>query len=468
MSRTTCGFSRFLLTVAGILFLFATLRPAGAVPVFSRKYQTSCQTCHVAFPKLNPFGQAFRLNGYRMPGEAENPDLVKEVPVSLGSEAYERVWPDAVYPGTIPAHVPLAFNVKMADVYASSRTDTGTEIIHNDFQFPQEANLFAAGTMGRTFSFLGEVTYAENPDGSSSVEIERAQLHVNSPFGPPHLINFKIGKFAADLDDGFHEMWLLTNNGVDSLFTFNPIGFNGGSALAEDGGGVSLPQNVKGLEMYGVAAHRFFYTVGVVNGIGPGTNGTHDANSRKDVYARVDYKFGGMGLDGDTKGVNLPPENWRETSLRLGLLGYLGDGSNILFPVTDADGNPFQIEDRRYDRVGLYASLILRDLNLFGVAVHGTDSLRLHDNETGDFISERKRSYDAWFAQADYVIKPPFLVSLRYEHLRPADPQALVLKSLNANFTYLVRANVKTMLEYHRDLRDGKNYEIDGVLRFAY
>jgi hypothetical protein len=144
MSRTASGFSRFLLIVAGILFLFASLPPAGAVPVFSRKYQTSCQTCHVAFPKLNPFGQAFRLNGYRMPGEAENPDLVKEVPVSLGSEAYERVWPDAVYPSTIPAHVPFAFNVKMADVYASSRTDTGTEIIHNDFQFPQEANLFAA------------------------------------------------------------------------------------------------------------------------------------------------------------------------------------------------------------------------------------------------------------------------------------------------------------------------------------
>jgi hypothetical protein len=321
--------------------------------------------------------------------------------------------------------------------------------------------------MGRTFSFLGEVTYAENPDGSSSVEIERAQLHVNSPFGPPHLFNFKIGKFAADLDDGFHEMWLLTNNGVDSLFTFNPIGFNGGSGLS-DSGGVSLPQNVKGLEMYGVAAHRFFYTVGVVNGFGPGANGTQDANSRKDVYARIDYKFGGMGLDGDTTGVRLPPENWRETSFRLGLLGYLGDGSNVLFPVTDDAGNPFQIEDRRYDRVGLYGSLILRDLNLFGVAVHGTDSLRLHDNDTGDFLSERKRSFDAWFAQADYVIKPPFLVSLRYEHLRPADPQAQALKSLNANFTYLVRANVKTMLEYHRDLRDGKNYELDAVLRFAY
>ena len=468
MSRTARGFSRFLLVTVGILIVFGSFWPAAAVPVFSRKYQTSCQTCHVAFPKLNPFGQAFRLNGYRMPTEAENPDLVKEPPVSLGSEAYERIWPDAVYPSTIPGYVPFALNVKMADVYASSRTDTGTEIIHNDFQFPQEANLFTAGTLGKTFSFLGEVTYAENPDGSSSVEIERAQLHINSVFGPPHLINFKIGKFAADLDDGFHEMWLVTNNGVDTLFTYNPIGFNGGTGLAEDGGGISLPQNVKGIEMYGVAQHRFFYTLGVVNGIGPGANGTQDANSRKDFYARVDYKFGGMGLDGDTTGVTLPPENWRETSLRLGLLGYLGDGSSILFPVTDPDGNPFQIEDRSYDRVGVYASLILRDLNLFGVAVRGSDDLRLHDATTGDALGDRSRSFDAWFLQADYVIKPPFLVSLRYEHLSPADPAAQVIKALNANFTCLVRANIKAMLEYHRDLNDAKNYEIDGVLRFAF
>src|SRR6185369_8281501 len=117
---STLGIAAFVLLGLG--------RPAGAVPVFSRKYQTSCQTCHVAFPKLNPFGEAFRLNGYRMPTEAESPDLVKEEPVSLGSEAYERIWPDAVYPSTLPAHVPFAFNIKMADVYASSRTDAGTEI----------------------------------------------------------------------------------------------------------------------------------------------------------------------------------------------------------------------------------------------------------------------------------------------------------------------------------------------------
>ena len=43
--------------------------PAKAIPAFARKYQTSCTTCHTAFPKLNPFGEAFRRNNYRFPGD---------------------------------------------------------------------------------------------------------------------------------------------------------------------------------------------------------------------------------------------------------------------------------------------------------------------------------------------------------------------------------------------------------------
>jgi hypothetical protein len=82
---------RLAVLAAVVLGVLAPFRPAAAVPIFARKYQTSCQTCHIAFPKLNAFGEAFRLNGYRMPAETE--DQVKEAPVSLGSEAYAKTWP---------------------------------------------------------------------------------------------------------------------------------------------------------------------------------------------------------------------------------------------------------------------------------------------------------------------------------------------------------------------------------------
>jgi mono/diheme cytochrome c family protein len=169
-------FSRALICLVAGLIL-ADARPAAAVPAFSRKYQTSCQTCHAIFPKLNPFGEAFRLNGYRMP--LETAEQVKQKPVSLGAEAYERIWPEMVWPSDLPASVPFALNTKMANIYSSSVDDAGHQVVHNDFQFPQEANLFAAGTLGKNFSFFGEFTWAERPDGGSDTEIEHARLDVD-------------------------------------------------------------------------------------------------------------------------------------------------------------------------------------------------------------------------------------------------------------------------------------------------
>jgi len=459
---TTIRLSRRLAIVAaagGVLL--GSFRPAAAVPVFARKYQTSCQTCHVVFPKLNAFGEAFRLNGYRMPAETE--EQVKETPVSLGAEAYKKTWPAMVYPSTIPGHVPIAINVKMADVSSSSVDGEDQSITRNDFQFPQEINLFTAGTMGDKFGFLGELTFEED-----AVSIERVQFTANSLAGPEHAVNFKVGMFAPDLADGFQEMWLMTNNGVDTAFAYDPIGVNGGTGLAEEGGGIAIPSSVKGIEFYGVAKHRLFYTVGVTNGLGPvETTSGNDPHSSKDWYARLDYKFGGMGLDGDTAGKTLPAENWRESSVRVGVLGYHGTGDDVSFPVTDELGNDFGVVDRRYDRVGLYVSWLWRDLNVFGTYLHGKDELTVTDQNT---LVENSvdPTYDSWFVQADYVIRPPFQVSLRYEDLDPGDTTVEAIRFANANFSYLMRANIKLMLEHRVDLEESKNYETAAVLRFAF
>lgn len=450
-----------LLGLLSLALVVLNVPAASAIPAFARTHQTSCQTCHVGFPKLNPFGEAFRMNGYRMPGEMAPEDK----PQSLGAEAYKKMWPKAIYPSDIPGHVPLAMNIKMASVYASSLDATGHQVTHNDFQFPQEANLFTGGTLGDHMGFFGEVTWSERPDGGSETELEHAQLHINSPFGPPHLVNFKIGKFAPDLAAGFQEMWLSTNNGVDTLFHYNPVGLNGGTGLAEDGGGISLPASVKGIEMYGVAQHRLFYTVGVANGLGPSASGNTDGNASKDFYARADYKFGGMGLDGDTTGVTLPPENWRERSFRVGVLGYSGNGKGFDFNFPDDAVN---IQDRTFTRAGLYASWYFDDLNVFGVAMTGRDHLSTFDQANNGLLNTANPRYRTWFVQSDYVIVPPVQVSLRYENLSPGDSEAKSLRFLNASVSYFAYANVKTMLEYRRDLRESKNYELTTVLRFAF
>jgi len=464
-----CGFARIALVVLGLL---ATASTARAVPAFARKYQTSCQTCHIVFPKLNAFGEAFRLRGYRLPGETE--EMVKQPPVSLGAPAYKQLWPQAVWPGEISSAVPLAVNIKLADMNSSSLNEDGTvSTVKNDLQFPQEVNIFGAGTLGDHVSYLSEVTFGENTDGSVSVELEHAHMGFDSPFGPEDLFHFRIGKLAPNVVDGFQEMWISTNAGIDSLFGYNPIGFNGGTGLAEDvsPAPISIPRIVRGIEGYGIIKHRALWVAGLANGIGPSAtnaSGRFDGNSAKDVYARFDYKIGGMGLDGDTGGQPVPEKNWRDNSLRLGIFTYRGDGSNIDFSLTTDLGVRRNIQDIHFLRTGLYANLFFQDVNVFGAYLHGTDSLQVFNPAKAVLLSAIEPDYHAWFTQADYLIYPWLQAGYRYETLTPADRSVVSLRTGVVNVSALVRANVKAMVEYQRDLREGDNHSLNALLRFAF
>ncbi|MCX6538410.1 MAG: hypothetical protein NT151_05680 [Acidobacteria bacterium] len=455
------------------LALAVTESTALAVPAFARKYQTSCQTCHIVFPKLNAFGEAFRLRGYRMPAETE--EMVKEPPVSLGAPAYKRLWPQAVWPGAISSHTPLAVNVKLADVNTSSLNEDGTVTsVKNDLQFPQEVNVFGAGTLGDHVSYLSEITFGEGSDGSVAVELEHASIHFDSPFGPEDLFHFRLGKFAPNLADGFQEMWISTDAGIDSLFNYNPIGFNGGTGLGADAvspNPISLPTLVRGIEAYGIIRHRALWVAGIANGVGPGSNdttGRFDGNNAKDVYARFDYKIGGMGFDGDMGGHPIPDKNWQDNSLRLGVFAYRGDASGINFPFTTDSGLMTNIQDVHFQRTGIYASLFTGDLNVFSVYLHGSDSLQVFDAGTAALLSTGVPDYHAWFTQADYLLYPWLQAGLRYETVTPADRSVPTLKTGVANLSALIRANVKAMVEYQRDLRQGKNHSLNAVLRFAF
>jgi hypothetical protein len=456
-----------------LAMLGITASTAHAVPAFARKYQTSCQTCHVVFPKLNSFGEAFRLRGYRMPGETE--EMVKQPPVSLGAPAYKRLWPKAIWPGEIASSVPLAVNIKMADVNTSSLNDDGSVThVTSDLQLPQEVNIFGAGTLGDHVSYFSEITFGQNPDGSVEVELEHAHLGIDSPFGPEDMFHFRVGKIAPNVVDGFQEMWISTDAGIDSLFNYNPIGEHGGTGLGADEmvpSTIALPVLVNGIEAYGIIKHRALWVAGLANGIGPSstdTTGRFDGNAAKDLYARFDYKFGGMGLDGDTGGRPLSDKNWRDNSLRVGAFTYRGDGSNIDFPIIASDGSAINMRDQHFLRVGFYTSLLYQDLNVFGAYVHGTDSLASYDPATTFLLTTIEPTYDAWFTQADYVFYPWLQGSARYETVSPGDTSVERLRFGVFNVSALVRANVKVMAEYQRDLQQGENHSFNVVLRFAF
>ena len=81
---------RFAL-LGGVLALVAA-RPALAVPVFAERYNLSCTACHTAVPELNAFGNAFRRNGFVLPGVPRH----KSFPIALRfQETYMKDLPQS-------------------------------------------------------------------------------------------------------------------------------------------------------------------------------------------------------------------------------------------------------------------------------------------------------------------------------------------------------------------------------------
>lgn len=495
LSRTLGRFVASAVTVPILLALAAA--PAGAVPAFARKYATSCQTCHIAYPKLNNFGVAFRLLGYHMPGETEA--QVKQPDVPLGAPAYKRVWPDAVWPGAIPSHVPISLVAQFL-VQNSSQVEEGARTkVENDFIFPSEVALVAGGTAGDNISYFAEVVFEQEvEDGvlENNTEIEHMDMRFIRPIKNSPAFNVKIGAFQPELVEGFDHARRLTIANYDSMFGVAPINLEGAESVGGGhhggGGGIALPAIATGFELYGVARSRLLWAVGLVNGQGPG-NASFDGNSTKDVYARAAYKWGGLAPDGSNAETYAGSEkNWRERSFRVGVFTYQGDGSGIFLPVADEHGGgaephdaasaaylaattqaddelevPAFLEDRSFDRVGIDFNWFYKDLNVFGGYVKGEDDLRafaaaMHDAaEPGDFIDHESGTftYRSWFVEADAVLHFPWLHgALRYESVDLPNPEVDSFDRATVSFVGLVRANAKVTFEYTWDLNESQNH----------
>src|SRR5512134_2232482 len=177
----------FLWVSVPLIFLFSAA-DALAIPAWSRKYRTSCSTCHVAFPKLNYFGKAFRNNGYRFPA-GQDPEATKEPPVSMGAEGYKKLFPHALWPADLPGVPPLA-------VRAVLRASTSEDARTATFEFPHEFELLTGGTVGETFSFFGEIE-VENEANENELGMD-AVLQ----YDPRSWLHLRIGSLSVHpIDD---------------------------------------------------------------------------------------------------------------------------------------------------------------------------------------------------------------------------------------------------------------------------
>ncbi len=454
------------------MLAFAALfvaQQASALPAFARKYQTSCVTCHSAFPRLNAIGESFRLDGFKF---MDDELYIKEEPVEMGDDAYKRLWPkNAIWPSDIPAFAPISLKLT-----SDLQIDTGsTKNARTNFVFPSEGKLIGAGTFGEHMSFFTELVFSQGSGGDghgghggSSEEGALATslegwLQFEDLLGVRNALNLRVGTI------GMQEFGLFTARDHNRL-TINPYLYTTYSMpsfdehLAEEVlGDADVEGNMfsihaqPGIELNGFG-RRWRYALGIVNGNGS----LNDNNSEKDIYLQLAYKFYGRTFDGSTRegestlGSGDP---WRDDSVIVSLFGHRGTGNVKIGGIEEQDD---------FWRVGPGIQWKHRDLTL-GAGYFWANN----DNPYGA-LDDHSVDSQSWFVEAHYFALPWLVPSLRYEgvsfDLASGMPSRFVQENQDrqriiASVKMLLRANVSLTVEgrfYTKDERSTRALESGG------
>ncbi|HEC43735.1 MAG TPA: hypothetical protein ENI20_13000 [Bacteroides sp.] len=415
----------FILTL--ILIVSINLEDASAIPTFSRKYKTSCITCHAGYPRLNAFGEAFRYNGYKFPEDDE--DQVKDEPVKLGSEAYKRVWPGAVWPSSIPGSNPISIRGRFSFVVGNE----GDSLKYSEFGQPAIQFIAAANMTENIVIFAGVHLFENGEPGS----IDRLFVRFGSLFNkilPANALSLRVGQFIPDLVPFASNHRSITQSAYALNTYASELGSSFVAGHAHGGGPFGIENFQLGVELNGIIKSRFRYVAGVVNG-----NGTElDNNSLRDYYGRLSYKIGGLGFDGSVKeGMNTD----YETSLTIGIFGYNG--------VTTVNSS-----DIAFGRYGLDANLRWNKLNIVGGFIAGSDGLN-----TGN-------KYNLFFAETYYDFYPWLIGLIRYEQANPESGNSV--RQIVPHISALAIANIRFKLESRLDPNDLKFNNLYLGLDFAF
>ena len=155
-----------------LLLWLAAAEPAGAIPVFARRYRMSCSACHDPVPALNEFGEAFAGNGFRLvPGEPARDT------VDTGDDLL-----------ALQGGLPLAVRL---DLYVQAFAGTDAAV---DFETPYLLKLLSSAPLSRSISYYfygflaerGEVAGIEDAylywnDAGGAVDVALGQFQLSDP-----------------------------------------------------------------------------------------------------------------------------------------------------------------------------------------------------------------------------------------------------------------------------------------------
>ncbi len=416
------------LRLALVALALALATPAAAIPAFARKYATSCLTCHTVYPKLSPFGEAFRRNGYMFPGV--DSDFVKAEQIPMGQEANKKTFPQTAWPSSIPAAVPLSFGANGKVVVTPSKTSSaglaanGTKFTLQDLA--PEGHIWGGAALDDNTTVWAELTFA-----GGGADVEHAQLLFNNLLGPRHALNLIVGHgFPNVTQYGPHSSYLgdamLPTMPVSAIYRPDDLGADPWT----------LVDNYTGMELNGVFAGMVDYAVGLNAGktavIAPTDN----------FYGRVGFKLGGMRLDGEgSSGAQDAARPWAETALGVYAFGYQSNSrTSVAAAVTPAD-------TAKVIGLGARGQLGSAELNVaFYNQAHN------HGTDTGDKVTGQVA-----FGELSYVVFPWLVPAVRVERfaLKPAGGTSISNTLIQPGLAVLIRPNVKLVTVFNYEKTNG-------------
>ena len=313
-----------VIACAVIWMVLASAPRSHAIPAFSRKYQTSCTTCHNNYPELNDFGEAFKKNGFKFPKDDDV--FVKQDPVLLGSKAQKEAFPEAVYPGEIPGTLPIAFrysgNFNWNAKQPSGVNQTSSFLPRTDLFVPNTFTIISAGSFGPNLSFWIDDDVSTGGSGANG-GLGDGYLKYNDLGRIFHLpkdsLNVRFGQFELDLP--FTQARTIYLSDYDVYDQVNVAGANG---TTNNPFTLGAPQ--RAIEFSGYPNDgNFSWSVAITNG----NNDGPALRNTKDVYIRVSQKF---NLESDAESRHAiqaagPTGPRDHTSIRIG--GFFYHGTNV-------------------------------------------------------------------------------------------------------------------------------------------
>lgn len=462
-------------TLGGMItavLVLALAEPAWAIPVFSRKYRTSCITCHSVFPKLTDVGEAFRRNGYQFPSDDDI--LVKDEPVKFGGDAYKDMFPNSVWPSDMSTLPPIFVRAQLREIF-----HTDPQGLRWDQDFPHEVVLGGAGTFGPDISAWWEIEWEPKDieEEGAVPNVERLFIQFSNLFAwdaeeddngmhlgnrwlvlPKHALNVRLGKMEPQVLPHYvsQHARVSIEQGLPNRQRYfgNRFRFE--------------PAQSAAVEAHGILRQYTSYVVGFANG-GTVSGGQGDDNDAKDVYFRVARKWFGYPLDGEIgsaessddepatggqdEDVYSPGLDWyRALGVETGFFGWWG-WAEIPDRLDSNGGLIFPGRQDAFRRIGFDSRLQWFNLDLYGVFYWGHDRFAGTvgpDNAPVDLLGEDHFSY---LVQADYMVKPWILAYLRYEQTwfdevsRKNKEEARIIPGA----VFAIRQNLKLQAEWVLD-----------------